>query len=274
MSTNPADYHLPPIDLPEHWKYAIDDKGRIYYYHIKIREPQWEPPIKLLPLEISDDENETFSNESTTDTEDTSEDELIQTLKMLEKKKLKNIQKISMSLEAESFETMNEEDLELKIMTNMLSNPVDQPMDISQSPNALNISNPMHHVSPDTQTTLHKKKKSRRGLVQTKLIKPRTEEDKLYGISKMKHYKEVKEKLRRERRRQASLGKSSDGSRHCTTDEDTDASFNESGTDLDDSLNNSLADKTIVDELDILTKNQIRRKIIESKMKYPMASTR
>ena len=115
---------------------------------------------------------ETYSNESTTDTEDTSEDELIQTLKMLEKKKLKNIQKISMSLEAESaFEALGEEDLELKIMNNMLSHPVDQPMDITQSPNALNVSNPSLHVSPDTQTISHKKKKSRRGLVQTKLIK-------------------------------------------------------------------------------------------------------
>ena len=91
---------------------------------------------------------------------------------MLEKKKLKNIQKISMSLEAESaFETLGEEDLELKIMNNMLSHPVDQPMDITQSPNAPNVVNPALHISPDTQTISHKKKKSRRGLVQTKLIK-------------------------------------------------------------------------------------------------------
>lgn len=89
----------------------------------------------------------------------------------------------------------------------------------------------------------------------------------------MKHYKEVKEKLRRERRRHASIGKSSDGSRHSTTEEDTDTSFNDSGADLDDSLN-SLASRTIVDELDILTKNQMRRKAIETKSRYPMATTR
>lgn len=38
------------MDLPEYWKYAIDDQGRLYFYHTKIRIPQWEPPIKLLPL--------------------------------------------------------------------------------------------------------------------------------------------------------------------------------------------------------------------------------
>ena len=193
MSTNPADYHLPPIDLPEHWKYGIDEKGRIYYYHIKIRESQWEPPIKLLPL-ISDDESgkkiifiskhtvikkmdftsffpETYSNESTTDTEDTSEDEMIQTLKMLEKKKMKNLQKISMSLETESaIENMGEEDLELKIMNNMLIHPVDQAIDISPTSVVL-CTNQSNQNSPNTQNNTHKKKKSRRGLVQTKLIK-------------------------------------------------------------------------------------------------------
>lgn len=41
---------IPPIDLPEMWKFAINEKGQIYYYHTKILIPQWEPPIKLLPL--------------------------------------------------------------------------------------------------------------------------------------------------------------------------------------------------------------------------------
>lgn len=41
---------MPPIDLPDLWKFAITEKGRLYYYHTKILLPQWEPPIKLLPL--------------------------------------------------------------------------------------------------------------------------------------------------------------------------------------------------------------------------------
>lgn len=36
--------------MPDQWKYAINERGRIYYYHTKILIPQWEPPIKLLPL--------------------------------------------------------------------------------------------------------------------------------------------------------------------------------------------------------------------------------
>lgn len=38
------------MDLPPQWKFAIDVKGRLYYYHVKIRIPQWVPPIKILPL--------------------------------------------------------------------------------------------------------------------------------------------------------------------------------------------------------------------------------
>lgn len=50
LPTDVNEYHIPTIDLPDLWKYAITDKGKIYYYHTKILIPQWEPPIKLLPL--------------------------------------------------------------------------------------------------------------------------------------------------------------------------------------------------------------------------------
>jgi histone-lysine N-methyltransferase SETD2 len=57
LPQSPEHYDMPKIDLPEHWKYAIDEKGRIYYYHVKIREPQWEPPIKLAPLSKDEDDD-------------------------------------------------------------------------------------------------------------------------------------------------------------------------------------------------------------------------
>lgn len=38
------------MDLPEFWKCAINEQGYLYYYHVKIGIPQWQPPIKLLPL--------------------------------------------------------------------------------------------------------------------------------------------------------------------------------------------------------------------------------
>ena len=106
MSTNPSDYILPPMDLPDGWKFAIDESGRMYYYHVKIRIPQWEPPIKLLPLmkeetksvsikvETVDNENTSLaaaasesedeaSQASSTDTEDSSEDELVAKLESI-----------------------------------------------------------------------------------------------------------------------------------------------------------------------------------------------
>lgn len=49
-STNLDDYNLPAMDLPEFWKCAVTEQGHLYYYHVKIRIPQWQPPIKLLPL--------------------------------------------------------------------------------------------------------------------------------------------------------------------------------------------------------------------------------
>ncbi|XP_031639899.1 uncharacterized protein LOC116351884 isoform X2 [Contarinia nasturtii] len=50
LPTDINEYIIPPLDLPDLWKYAINEKGQIYYYHTKILLPQWEPPIKLLPL--------------------------------------------------------------------------------------------------------------------------------------------------------------------------------------------------------------------------------
>lgn len=46
---------MPNIDLPPFWKFAITTKGKIYYYHTKIRIPQWEPPIFLPSLALTDD---------------------------------------------------------------------------------------------------------------------------------------------------------------------------------------------------------------------------
>lgn len=50
LPTDINEYNIPAVDLPDKWKYGINDKGQIYYYHAKILIPQWEPPIKFLPL--------------------------------------------------------------------------------------------------------------------------------------------------------------------------------------------------------------------------------
>lgn len=53
-TSNPADYQMPTVELPAHWRYQIDAIGRLYFYHEKIRIPQWDPPIKLMPLNDND----------------------------------------------------------------------------------------------------------------------------------------------------------------------------------------------------------------------------
>lgn len=40
----PVQTENPVSKLPRFWRQAMDDRGRIYYYHVKLRLPQWEPP--------------------------------------------------------------------------------------------------------------------------------------------------------------------------------------------------------------------------------------
>lgn len=89
--TNPEDYDLPELKLPEHWKFAISKQGKIYYYQIKDRVPQWEPPIIPLEEQKHQKGQKNFSldscdDSSTTDTCDSSEEE--------SKKDLRNLIKI------------------------------------------------------------------------------------------------------------------------------------------------------------------------------------
>lgn len=86
MPTNPDEYILPSVDLPEHWKYSINEKGQIYYYHDKILIPHWASPIKLEPLgndqaptdiAIKLERMETDEFEKKSDDDDDDEDDII-----------------------------------------------------------------------------------------------------------------------------------------------------------------------------------------------------
>ncbi|KAI5640686.1 SET domain-containing protein [Phthorimaea operculella] len=50
------------IVLPSLWRSATDDKGRTYYYHVKLRQPQWVPPDPPPPQE--DDSSSSEEEES------------------------------------------------------------------------------------------------------------------------------------------------------------------------------------------------------------------
>lgn len=47
------EFNLPPMNLPPDWTFGISN-GLIFYYHVKIRIPQWEPPIFFAPLSIEE----------------------------------------------------------------------------------------------------------------------------------------------------------------------------------------------------------------------------
>ncbi|TMW46477.1 hypothetical protein DOY81_008445, partial [Sarcophaga bullata] len=78
-STDPKDYQLPAVcaTLPIQWKYAITPQGKIYYYHIKYRVPQWEPPTaaQLQQCENEDDEDSESEYTNTTGEESTDDED-------------------------------------------------------------------------------------------------------------------------------------------------------------------------------------------------------
>ncbi|XP_065366188.1 probable histone-lysine N-methyltransferase CG1716 [Calliphora vicina] len=78
-STDPNDYQLPAVcsSLPPQWKYAITPQGKIYYYHVKHRIPQWEPPsaAQLQQCEIEAREDDSESELINTAGEDSSDDD-------------------------------------------------------------------------------------------------------------------------------------------------------------------------------------------------------
>jgi histone-lysine N-methyltransferase SETD2 len=63
----------PPVQLPPKWKSAKDSEGRTYYYHVKTRISQWEPPQWTEADQQPD--SETSSESSDEDEDEEEEDE-------------------------------------------------------------------------------------------------------------------------------------------------------------------------------------------------------
>ena len=68
----------PPLDLPPKWKWAKDERGRVYYYHVKERISQWLPPppdhIGVQPDSSTSSESSEESSSSNDEEEDVEED--------------------------------------------------------------------------------------------------------------------------------------------------------------------------------------------------------
>ncbi|KAJ6645463.1 Histone-lysine N-methyltransferase SETD2, partial [Pseudolycoriella hygida] len=208
LPTNPDEYDLPPMDLPPQWKFAIDPRGKLYYYHVKIRIPQWDPPIKILPLreeqtpcvddikmELCDDsENDTkddsllhsnLSNDFDSDKDDDSE-ESSDAIDSSEDELMQRRQQLLNSFQSNQTDLDISANLAVEISAMATTSSMDDSADQS-----FNLDLSLMHSSG--------KKKNRDGLATERLISPRTDEERIQSKIEMQKYKANKEKLRRRR---------------------------------------------------------------------------
>ncbi|XP_011883474.1 PREDICTED: probable histone-lysine N-methyltransferase CG1716 isoform X2 [Vollenhovia emeryi] len=153
------------IDLPPKWKSATDSRGRTYYYHVKERISQWLPPppdhIGVQPDSSSTSESSEESSSSNEDDEDNDDDHS---------------------------EDLRNDDMEASSVL------TDSPLSTSR-PNVFKKLG--GHNLTGSSLPFPESKKRRDGLVQERIISPRREEDRIDH----KAYKEIKEKLRRQKER-------------------------------------------------------------------------
>ncbi|XP_011704272.1 PREDICTED: uncharacterized protein LOC105459714 isoform X2 [Wasmannia auropunctata] len=154
---------VPAIDLPPKWKSATDSRGRTYYYHVKERISQWLPPP---PDHIGVQPDSSSTSESSEESSSSNEDDD--------------------DIDDDHNEDQKNDDMEAS------SVPTDSPSSASRP----NVSKKLgsHNL---TGSLLPESKKRRDGLVQERIISPRREEDRIDH----KAYKEIKEKLRRQKER-------------------------------------------------------------------------
>uniref|UniRef100_A0A336MYX7 CSON010402 protein n=1 Tax=Culicoides sonorensis TaxID=179676 RepID=A0A336MYX7_CULSO len=247
LPTNPAEYELPQMDLPPLWKFAIDNKGRIYYYHVKIRLPQWKPPILLQPLndqttdDFDDDDiqlSDDGSESSTTDTCDSEEEELKEKLEILQKCKEKSKTQFNLDDLLAKPSDLNEEDEEKRLGTIPSIEETNNLLGAQVKADILNTASNFKRSLDTILPNLKRIQRKRSGLVQERCISPRTEEDKIRGHLEMRKYKETKEKLRR--RKEEAKRKQMMGNVEASTSD----------------VN---ARPKIVDELDILQSSEVKR---------------
>lgn len=79
VESQPPVQYLPqpvPVKLPPKWKSAKDAEGRTYYYHVKTRISQWEPPqAPVSVLEAVESESSSTSSDDENEDENENEEE-------------------------------------------------------------------------------------------------------------------------------------------------------------------------------------------------------
>ncbi|GJQ84695.1 hypothetical protein Trydic_g12714 [Trypoxylus dichotomus] len=184
----------PPAKLPPKWKCAKDRYGRPYYYHIRIRKAQWEPP-ELPPPDENDELSETSSSSDTSSlssdssTEETDSDDEIDDAKLLLQIKNKFKQMDAMK-NAEKPATGDTKD----------AATADDEDSKDEEPKERSLDDRLiEEFCFMKGNAAGQTKRKRVGLVQEILISPRTEEDRLQFKKDMKRYKQNKEKLKQQK---------------------------------------------------------------------------
>nr|CAH7738465.1 unnamed protein product [Callosobruchus chinensis] len=212
----------PPVKLPPKWKCAKDKYGRPYYYHIKIRKSQWEPPpLPPPPLPVEDVE-ESSETESSSDTSslssssdsDESEDALDDTKllqhvrRQMEKaekavsKTVDNIRVESMVLDSTPSPTLSDQPSEDRSEVEMRDSPLagtsvgDLDESLERPSIDIRLKEQFSFMRDDNPSS---SKKRRVGLCEEIIISPRSEEDKKQMKEDLKRYRANKEKLRRQK---------------------------------------------------------------------------
>ncbi|KAL6448906.1 hypothetical protein ACFW04_000569 [Cataglyphis niger] len=157
-----AQPEISPIDLPPKWKSATDSRGRTYYYHTKERISQWLPPP---PDHIGVQPDSSSTSESSEESSSSNEDDE--------------------DIDDDHNEDQRNDDMEASnsLTESLLPRP--------------NVSKKLGGQLIGSSLPLPECKKRRDGLVQERIISPRREEDRVDH----KAYKEIKEKLRRQKER-------------------------------------------------------------------------
>ncbi|KAL6448907.1 hypothetical protein ACFW04_000569 [Cataglyphis niger] len=151
-----------PNNLPPKWKSATDSRGRTYYYHTKERISQWLPPP---PDHIGVQPDSSSTSESSEESSSSNEDDE--------------------DIDDDHNEDQRNDDMEASnsLTESLLPRP--------------NVSKKLGGQLIGSSLPLPECKKRRDGLVQERIISPRREEDRVDH----KAYKEIKEKLRRQKER-------------------------------------------------------------------------
>ncbi|XP_018319367.1 probable histone-lysine N-methyltransferase CG1716 [Agrilus planipennis] len=187
----------PPVKLPPKWKCAKDIYGRPYYYHVKIRISQWEPPDIQLAEDSEDESSETtsssdsssLSSESSCEESDSDEDEVDDTKLMIEIKK--NLKNMETKLISEQDDSNSKDDIQQK---------VNDPFQSEKKPSLEERLKVEFNFLKNEKDKEPPVKRRRSGLVtEIHIISPRTEEDKILAKENLKKYKDNKEKLKRQK---------------------------------------------------------------------------